>query len=96
MEEFRMSSSLDTLTIDTDRNIALDENAFLTGIVSCCLQLEVEVILEEINLPNRIRWTNNPLGIRFEPFLIISKPLFELFRIEGLLSLFLKDLMDIS
>ena len=96
MEELRMSSSLYTLTIDTDGDITLDEDPFLTSIVSCRLQLEMEVILEEINLLSRIRWTSNPLGIRFEPILIFSKPLFEFFRIERLLSLFLKEFADIS
>ena len=91
-----MSSSLNTFTIDTDGHITLDKDALLTSIVSCCLQLEMEVILEEIDLFSRIRRTSNPLGIRFEPILVLSKPLFELLRVERLLSLFLEELTDIS
>ena len=47
-EELRMSSSLHTLTIDTDRYITFQRHPMLAGIVGSGLQLEVEVVLEVI------------------------------------------------
>ena len=49
MEEFRMSGRLDTLAIDTNRYIALDEHPMMARIISCRLQLEVELILKEVD-----------------------------------------------
>ena len=49
MEKLRMSGRLDTLAIDTNRYIALDEHPMLARIISCRLQLEVEVILKEVD-----------------------------------------------
>ena len=99
MKEFRMSFRLHTLTVDTDGHIALDDNALLSGIVGCGLQLQMEMILNIIDkrtlISRELRVVCTPKGIRFEPILISLKPRLELFRIERLLPTFGKNCSDV-
>ena len=49
MEELRTGRGFCTLTVHANGQVTLQDDAFLAGIVGCCLQLEVQVVLDEWN-----------------------------------------------